>query len=78
VCACVVEDIDFGLGKGDRAVGITELSHAEEVVGERVHDEAIISAWWKLWEWHLGFWLCRWFVAICVYTRFFLVIFITR
>ena len=37
------------------AVGITELSHAEEVVGERVHDEAIVSAWWKLWEWHLGF-----------------------
>jgi len=45
----VVEDVDSGLGEGDSAVGITELSHAEKVVGERVHDEAIVGAWWKLW-----------------------------
>ena len=44
-----IEDVDSGLGEGDSAVGITELSHAEEVVGERVHDEAIVGAWWKLW-----------------------------
>jgi hypothetical protein len=72
----VVEDVDSGLGEGDRAVSITELSHAEEVVGERVHDEAIVSAWWKLWEWHLGFAdgcdsitvcnsdMCWWFIVI--------------
>jgi hypothetical protein len=46
---CSVEDVDFGLGEGDRATGITKLSHAKKVVGESVHDVAIVSAWWELW-----------------------------
>ena len=53
-CACAVEDVYLGFGEGNHAVGVTELSHAEEVVGESVHDEAIVGAWWELWEWHLG------------------------
>lgn len=46
-CSGTVEDVDFGLGEGDRAIGVTKLSHAEEVVGESVHDVAIIGAWWE-------------------------------
>lgn len=46
---CSVEDVDFGLGESDRATSIAKLSHAKKVVGESVHDAALISAWWELW-----------------------------
>ena len=71
-----IEDVNFGFDEGDCAVGITKLSHAEELVGESVHDEATVSAWWELWEWHFGFAngcdnitigngdLCWWFIVV--------------
>ena len=46
---CPVEDVDFGLGESDHATSIAKLSHAKKVVGESVHDAALVSAWWELW-----------------------------
>ena len=46
--------------EGDRAVGITELTHAEEVVGESVHDEAIVNRQCLVEVVGVAPWLCRW------------------
>jgi hypothetical protein len=46
-----VDDLDVGFVEGDCASGVTELSHAEKVVGEGVHDETIVSAWREVLEW---------------------------
>jgi hypothetical protein len=47
----IVDDLDVGVVEGDCASGVTELSHAEKVVGEGVHDETLVGAWWEVLEW---------------------------
>ncbi len=41
-----VNDVYFGFGEYDCAVGVAEMSDAEEVVDKRLHDITIIGARW--------------------------------
>ena len=41
-----INDVYFGFGEYDCAVGVSETSVAEEVVDKRLHDITIISPWW--------------------------------
>ena len=41
-----INDVYFGFGDYNCAVGVSETSNAVEAVDKRLHDITIISPWW--------------------------------